>query len=255
MTPPGESPSTVTTTSLRGVSVLIGNWIFVSTGFFMLYPLLSVHYIQHLGFSAAAVGLVLATRAVTQQGLTTIGGSIADQIGYKPCIVAGMYIRAVGFVLFAYADSAAILFLAAAVSGLGGMLFEGNSRAAIASLTTPGDSRQRAYAVGAIVSNLGSTLGPLLGVLLLQFDFSFVALTAAVLFAFGATLTTFLLPARKSTQVRPGVGETLESIKSVFSDVRFVKFTGALCVYWFLNAQLFVALPLAALALTGRDET
>jgi MFS family permease len=73
----------------------------MNTGFFMLFPLLTVHLTRDLGFDATGVGLVLGGRNLLQQGLAPLGGSFSDRVGYKPIIVAGFGIRGAGFLLFA----------------------------------------------------------------------------------------------------------------------------------------------------------
>src|SRR5437762_14026983 len=85
----------------RGVWVLLADQVLMNTGFFMLFPLLTVHLTRDLGFDATGVGLVLAGRNLLQQGAAPLGGSLSDRIGYKPAIVAGFGIRAAGFLLFA----------------------------------------------------------------------------------------------------------------------------------------------------------
>src|SRR5260221_2130829 len=73
----------------------------MNIGFFMLFPLLTVHLTRDLGFDATGVGLVLAARNLVQQGAAPFGGSLSDRIGYKPVIVAGFVVRATGFLSLA----------------------------------------------------------------------------------------------------------------------------------------------------------
>src|SRR5215210_7165110 len=88
----------------RGVWVLLADQVLMNTGFFMLFPLLTVHLTRNLGFDATGVGLVLAARNLVQQGTAPLGGSLSDRIGYKPVIVAGFGVRAAGFLLFAVSN-------------------------------------------------------------------------------------------------------------------------------------------------------
>ena len=67
----------------RGLIALLIDVFCMYTGFFMVVPLISVHYVDGLGWAAASIGLVLAVRQLTQQGLTLVGGVLADQIGVK----------------------------------------------------------------------------------------------------------------------------------------------------------------------------
>src|SRR6185369_2675300 len=85
----------------RGLVALIVDVFCMYTGFFMVVPLISVHYVNGLGWAAASIGLVLAIRQLTQQGLTLAGGVLADQVGPKWLICAGLTVRIFGFVLMA----------------------------------------------------------------------------------------------------------------------------------------------------------
>lgn len=54
----------------RGAVVMLVITFLMWGGFFMVIPLISVRYVDDLGWSAGAIGLVLAIRQLTQQGLT-----------------------------------------------------------------------------------------------------------------------------------------------------------------------------------------
>ena len=81
--------------------ILLDN-LLVIFGFFMVFPLISLHFVDQLGWSATIVGLALAMRQFMQQGLGLFGGSLADRYGAKPLIVCGMLMRAAGFADPAY---------------------------------------------------------------------------------------------------------------------------------------------------------
>src|SRR5262245_65141708 len=96
-------------TRRRGLLAIITGNFFMWGGFFMVVPLISVHYVDDLGWAAAAIGVVLAARQLTQQGLTLFGGALADRIGVKGLICAGQIVRALGFAGMAWADSFPLL--------------------------------------------------------------------------------------------------------------------------------------------------
>ena len=135
--------------------MLLGNSGLMSAGFFLLIPLLSVHLTRDLGYSGALAGAVLAVRQVTQQGLMVFGGVLADRIGYRRAISAGLLVRALGFFGFALGDGLPLILLSAVVAALGGALFEATGKAALASLVPP-DERPRLFSLSAIVGSIGS---------------------------------------------------------------------------------------------------
>ncbi len=73
----------------RGLFSLLAATFLMWGGFFMVVPLISIHYVDGLGWAAAAIGLVLAVRQSTQQGLAMFGGVLADRIGVKAPLCAG----------------------------------------------------------------------------------------------------------------------------------------------------------------------
>lgn len=100
----------------------------MSMGFFMLIPLVSVHYTESLGFTASMVGLALAVRQFSQQGLMLLTGSLAERVGYRPVLATGMIVRSLGFATFVVADTLPRLLLASFVAAVGGAFFEVSAR-------------------------------------------------------------------------------------------------------------------------------
>ena len=64
--------------------------------------------------------------------MTVVGGTLADQLGYKPVILSGLAIRAVGFGLLGLAESFPAVLVAAIMAGFGSALFGPGLRAYLA---------------------------------------------------------------------------------------------------------------------------
>src|SRR3712207_3301214 len=86
----------------RPVQVAIVNVLVNNVGFYMLVPFLAGYMANGLGLALWIVGLVLGIRVLTQEGMSLIGGSIGDRLGYKSAIVAGSVLRTVAFALFGF---------------------------------------------------------------------------------------------------------------------------------------------------------
>jgi DHA1 family multidrug resistance protein-like MFS transporter len=181
-------------------------------------PLLAVHYVDGLGWAAAAIGVVLAIRQFLQQGLTTFSGALADRVGAKGLIAVGMLVRAVGFAALAWADTYPLLLAAVILAAVGGALFDAPKSAAIAALATEGE-RPRYFAITGVVVGLGITLGTQAGALLLRVDFDLVALVSGgcYLLIF-ATVVLFLPP----VAVSQGEGGFWHGFGLALRDRRFV---------------------------------
>ncbi len=231
--------------------VLLADQAMMNIGFFMLFPLLTVHLTRDLGFDATGVGLVLAARNLVQQGAAPFGGSLSDRIGYKPVIVAGFVVRATGFLLFALSHDVLGVIAGAFVTAVGGALFDPPSRASLAYLT-PEHSRQDVYAAAGTAGWLGQVIGPLLGSLLLPFSFEVVTIASAAAFLFAAIQAGLLLPGGMRGETR-GLS-VFASIGEALRDRDFMWFTGLLLGFYFLSSQPTITVPLLAARLVGPES-
>ena len=226
----------------RGLLVLLVDSFLMFGGFFMLVPLISVHYVRDLQFAAVAVGVALGVRQLTQQGLTLFGGALADRWGAKWLICAGMFVRALGFGGLAWADTFAELLLLCILAALGGSLFEAPRSAAIAAMTHPKD-RARYFSLTGVVGGVGMTIGPLAGAALIEASWPVVCFISGACFFVGGVLSTILLPSIPAVANQQPAGR---GIAIAAHDTRFVMFTALLGGYWFMWVQLAISLPLVA---------
>ncbi|CAG0926379.1 Multidrug resistance protein MdtH [Thermoflexales bacterium] len=235
----------------RGLMVLLTTTFLMWAGFFMVVPLLSVHFVDQLGWAAASIGLVLALRQFVQQTLTIVSGALADRFGAKQLILLGLIVRTIGFAGMAQVDALSALILTALLAGIGGALFDSPTGALMAALTTE-DERLQFYSVRGVIASLGMTLGPLIGSALLKVDFALVVYLSASLYVVALIVTWRLLPDAK-------VGRTDQSltsgVKRVVHDRPFVILVALLMGYWFLWVQLTLSVPLKATALSGDESS
>ena len=234
----------------RGLLAIYLNTFLMYGGFFMVIPLISLHYGGDLGWSTATIGAVLAARQLVQQGLALIGGILADRLGAKPPIVAGLLIRAAGFGWMALADTPLTLLASAVLAATGGAFFEAPKSAAGAALSRP-DQRARFYTTLGVAGNLGMACGPVLGAVLMRWSFSAVSLAAAAIFVVAAGVDGFVLPRVPVATRRPQ--HLVEGMLLAIRDRRFVRFTVLVMGFWFLAVQYTISLPLAARALGGTE--
>lgn len=251
-TQPGEGTQAELTETQRrrGLMVMLVDTFLMWGGFFIVIPLISVHYVQDLGWDAALIGLVLGARQLVQQGMTLMGGALADKLGAKGLIAIGMLIRSLSFVMMGFATTFPLLLLSAVLAALGGALFDSPSSAAIAALTHPAE-RSRFYSINGVVGGLGMTIGPLIGAMLLHINFTFVAFVAAGFFLIAFFVALFLLP---PVRVSTGTGGLMDGIKLALQDRRFVLFTAILMGYWFMWVQITISMPLIAATISGTND-
>lgn len=234
----------------RGLFALQASTFLSWAGFFMVIPLIAVHYVDHLGWAAGTVGIVLAARQFLQQGLTTVFGILSDKIEPRLLIAIGMFIRACGFVAMGFAESFSAVLIASLIVGFGGSMFESPKSAAAAALTYP-DERRRYYARLGVIGGIGTTLGTQLGALLIGFDFLQVCLAGAAAFFMVAILIYILLPPISASV---GSQSMMSGVSLVLRDKLFLGYVIVVAGYWFAWTQFGLTMTLAAVEITGTDS-
>lgn len=232
--------------SLGKYFLLVDNMLVV-LGFFVVFPLISIRFVDQMGWAALMVGIALGLRQFVQQGLGIFGGALADRFGAKPMIVTGMLMRAGGFAAMGIAHEPWVLWLSCLLSGLGGTLFDPPRSALVVKLVRP-QQRGRFFSLLMMQDSAGAVIGALLGSWLLQYDFRLVCAAGAVLFILCALFNAWLLPAWKLSTVKAPVKEGLQR---VLQDKRFVAYVLTLTGYYMLAVQVMLMLPLMVNDIAG----
>ncbi|AOE99687.1 multidrug resistance protein MdtH [Serratia surfactantfaciens] len=232
--------------SLGKYFLLLDN-LLVVLGFFVVFPLISIRFVDQLGWAALIVGIALGLRQLLQQGLGIFGGAIADRFGAKPMIVTGMLLRAAGFATMAMADEPWILWFSCALSALGGTLFDPPRTALVIKLTRPHE-RGRFFSLLMMQDSAGAVVGALIGSWLLQYDFHFVCWVGAAIFVLAAGWNAWLLPAYRISTVRVPMKE---GMLRVLRDRRFLTYVLTLTGYYMLAVQVMLMLPIVVNEIAG----
>jgi predicted MFS family arabinose efflux permease len=235
----------------RSVQLLMVNQFTINLGFYMLMPYLATHLAGPLGLAGWLVGLILGVRNFSQQGMFLVGGTLADRLGYKPMIIAGLVLRIVGFATLGLVDSVPALLAASAATGLAGALFNPAVRAYLAA--DAGERRVEAFALFNVFYQAGILLGPLVGMLLTGVSFRVTCLVAAGIFALLSIVQIRALPARrgddaKGEQDQEGV---LSQWRGILANRPFLLFSVAMIGSYVMSFQVYLALPLEVRRLGG----
>jgi MFS family permease len=240
----------------RSVQLLMVNQFTINLGFYMLMPYLATHLAGPLGLAGWLVGLILGVRNFSQQGMFLVGGTLADRLGYKPMIIAGMVLRIVGFATLGLVDSVPALIAASAATGLAGALFNPATRAYLAA--DAGERRVEAFALFNVFYQAGILLGPLVGMVLTGIDFRITCLTAAGIFAVLSIVQIRALPARRADDAKLQADGRRETVvaqwRSILANRPFLLFSLAMISSYVMSFQVYLALPLEVRRLGGEGE-
>lgn len=138
--------------------------------------------------------------SVAQFFLAPLWGRLSDRLGRRPILILGLLGSAASYVVFAYADTLAILFLSRIMAGIGGATVP-VAQAYIADITPPEKRAGNLGLIGAAFG-LGFIFGPAMGGILAPISSQAPGLAAAALCFGNGVLAFFYLPESLSREER-----------------------------------------------------
>lgn len=213
-------------------------------GFGLVIPLLPLFAREHRA-GGMAIGALVAVYALMQFIFSPIWGRVSDRIGRRPVLLLCLCGAAVGHLLFAAADSLAMLFVARIAAGLFAATV-GTAQAAVADVTSL-ERRARGMGIVGAAFGLGFVFGPPLGGLLAStstsqgLDANVYPGLGAAAFALLALLVTFLFLRETNRERSPRARRALPpQFDSTFW--RVIAGSGTLRSYFLACAALVLAL-------------
>jgi MFS family permease len=187
-------------------------------GLLMIVPLLPF-YAKSFGASGFMVGLLFSSFAIAQLISAPMWGRFSDKYGRRPALLVGLTASAISYVVFAYSTALWLLFVSRLVQGAGGGTVS-VIQAYVADALKP---EQRAKGLGwlSAATNLGVTVGPILGSLALTAGLHGPGLIASGLCIVNMGFAwKFLVESRDMTEARSGKhqpGRSRDAIKRVIT--------------------------------------
>ncbi len=129
-------------------------------GFGIVLPLIPF-YAEELGASPRWVTGIIAAFPAMQLLAAPIWGRVSDRVGRRPLLVIGLFLSAISYLVFAFADDLITLLLSRAAAGAAGGTIS-VAQAYVADVTE-GEDRARGFGLIGAASGLGVMLGPVVG--------------------------------------------------------------------------------------------
>lgn len=145
----------------KNLIILSFTLVIVMLGFGMVVPIFPF-YVQKLGAGGSALGLLVATAALTELLFGPFWGSVSDRVGRKPILMVGVFGYGLSLLLFGLSTQLWMLFASRALSGVLSAAALSTAMAYIGDSTT---EKERGGGMGALggAAGLGVILGPGLG--------------------------------------------------------------------------------------------
>jgi DHA1 family multidrug resistance protein-like MFS transporter len=133
-------------------------------GFGLIVPLLPI-YAREMGASGIYLGLLTSLFGITRCVTSVLGGYLADRVGRKKLIVAGLFIYTVVMFLFGLSTNLLQLFILRACQGAASGVVWPVAATMVADIV-PFKARGKAMGVFSMMWDAGIAIGPVLGGLL-----------------------------------------------------------------------------------------
>jgi MFS family permease len=159
---------------------------FITRGsFYMVWPFLAVMLYERFGISATEVGLILSGAALLSVFIGFIGGTLSDKFGRHQLMYASGVLYIISFSLLAEVDTILGYVLVITACSIAKAIWEPPTSALIGDIIPDAKAREFAMQMRYFSVNVGSALGPMLGVWMgltgQQSSFYITAVASAIL--------------------------------------------------------------------------
>jgi MFS family permease len=232
--------------------VTLTSGFFLNFAGFAVFSFLAVYLSNTLGLSGWETGTVLSLLTLSSRILPLFTGSMGDKYGYKRIMGIGLLLRGIGFVSLAFSHSFGYVSLAVLLIGIGAACYEPSALAFFSQENNP-KARKKSFIYLNLALNGGAIIGPLLGGILMVTDPHLPFLLSATIFFALYIIQFIILPKGDHTQ-DSGSRSLLAGFHHIIKNKGFLLFCFSMIFFWFMFAQLTVALPLHMFAISNNEN-
>jgi predicted MFS family arabinose efflux permease len=221
---------------------LVGVLINQIGGFLQVFLVL---FMTHRGFTEVQAGVALGCYGAGAFAGVLVGGALADRLGPRWATLFSMGGFAVLLVVMLYVPSYPAVLGAVIAAGIVGRFYR-PAAAALLSELTPQHRQVMMFALYRLATNVGTTLAPVLGALLIAVSYELLFWVDAITALGYGLIAACTLPGRppRSSSSTAVLG-TRRGYRAVFADRRFVLYLLAMFVNSAVYVQYTSVLPLA----------
>lgn len=181
--------------------------------FFMCMPFIAIHLKQSYDANATTIGIVLGIGPLVGMSCSFFLGYLSDKYGRQFIIMLGAVLFALSFLMFSHAFEVWHFGVINCLVGIGHSAFGPSTNALISDLTPDEDKRKRAFYLRYFLINVGASVGPIIGGVILFRD-SMAGFTIASIAYWIYALGFYLLFKIYKTEDRSQLkGKSIPSLK------------------------------------------
>jgi predicted MFS family arabinose efflux permease len=235
----------------KGIWVLCGTTLINRAGT-MALPFLVVYLTKGLGYSAAQAGFVLTLYGAAALLSVPLAGRLSDAIGPLRVMKSSLWLTALILAAFPFARTFPAIIIATICWSMISDSFGPASLSIISEAVSPGQ-RKIAFSANRLAANLGMSIGPAVGGLLIHYSFSllfWVNGASSFIAGFVLWLTMVRAPSHRSR-----LEARRESRFNVLHDRQLLLFVAGLLPIFFTFFQIYSTLPYVCVEKLGLDPS
>lgn len=211
----------------------------------MVFPFFTLYISTKFGTSMTEIGLLFGLFSVTRAIGSTVGGALADTIGRRTMLVAGLVLSAFTSLGMGLAGEYRLFILAAIAAGLFASIGNPAGQAMVADLLPP-DKRAGGFAIQRVVFNLAVSFGPAIGGLLAAISYLYIfaadALSSTIMALIVFLFIKETMPEKKSTEEKTSLLNSIRGYKDILQDKYFSMYMIGITLVWIVLLQMNVLL-------------
>lgn len=210
----------------------------------MVIIFMTVYATQSLHFSIEQAGTIMSMFGIGSLIGVFLGGKLSDMIGFNKVMYGSLLLGAVFLFLLAQVESFKLFAFCTLLVSLFGEAFRPANTAAIGTYSKP-ENFTRSLSLNRLATNLGFSVGPALGGLLAQHNFSDLFYADAISSVLAAFIIILFVSNKKHLH-KPVKDSEIIELKNIspFADVHFMIFIGFTILYTTAFFQMFSTMPL-----------
>ncbi len=233
-------------------------WFAGAMGFGASIPFVSVYFAKAYGMSYSEIGLVFGILAIVRAGFQALGGELYDRHGPRLVLVLAQGARSVTFlaigVMIAFDLPFVWVFVTLLANFVFGALFLPAVMAMVGDFAPPG-KRMESFAIGRSAGNLGWAVGPMIGGLLAEYDYSFLFYASALFSGASAIIFGIFLRRNRELAAPPSRDKfRLADIWAIRKETTFAVHALLTLALYIVVAQMMAPFALHAVDTVGISE-
>lgn len=210
----------------------------------MVLVFMTLYLTLEMGVSPVDAAWTISLFGIGGMGGTLLGGWLTDRMGANRVQVVSLLLNGFCFILLGHLSTLHAIRLVMLVTGLVSEGFRPANAAAVGDACPP-HLMTRGFALNRLAINVGSTIGPALGGLLVLVSYRFLFWVDGLTCVSAALLLAFLTRSNRHHAPAPDrAGEQQQVRRNPLADIPFLAFWLVMLVYGMLFMQLLSTYPI-----------